>query len=140
MHIHVACGIIERDGLILAARRSPSKSLPLKWEFPGGKMNPGESAEACVKREILEEMGVAIDIRAALPPSTHHYADFSVTLYPLICTIVSGKISLNEHAAVKWLSPEDLYSLDWAEADFPVLDSYLARLRDRHHKPGTGQR
>jgi 8-oxo-dGTP diphosphatase len=131
MHIHVACGIIERNGLVLAARRNASKSLPLKWEFPGGKIDPGESAEACVKRELLEEMGVFIDVNAALPSSTHHYTDFSVTLYPLICTIVSGEIILKEHTAMRWLPPEDLRSLDWAEADFPVIDSYLARLRGR---------
>jgi 8-oxo-dGTP diphosphatase len=131
MHIHVACGIIERDGLVLAARRSASKSLPFKWEFPGGKIDSGESVEGCVKRELLEEMGVCIDIRATLPSSTYHYSDFSVTLYPVICTIISGKIALIEHAAVIWLPPEELYSLDWAEADFAVIDSYLARLRGR---------
>ena len=134
MHIHVACGIIERDGLVLAARRSASKSLPFKWEFPGGKIDPGESAETCIKRELLEEMGVFIDIKAVLPPSTHNYSDFSVTLYPLICTITSGELSLHEHTAVRWLLPEDLPGLDWAEADFAVIDCYLARLRGTHHE------
>jgi len=134
MHIHVACAIIELDGLVLAARRSAAKSLPLKWEFPGGKIDPGESPEVCVKRELIEEMGIFIDIRASLPPGAHHYPDFSVTLYPLICAISSGTIALNEHAEVMWLPPEDLNSLDWAEADFAVIDSYLTRLRGRHHE------
>ena len=129
MHVHVACAIIERDGLILAAQRNGSKSLPLKWEFPGGKIDPGESPEACVKRELLEEMGISIFIRAALPPSTHFYSDFSVTLYPLVCTIASGKITLHEHAAISWVSPEELSGLDWAEADLPVIGMYLIRLR-----------
>jgi len=129
MHIQVACSIIERDGLVLAARRGASKSLPLKWEFPGGKIDPGESAEECVKRELLEEMGVLIDVKAALPLCTHHYSHFSVTLHPVICVIVSGEIALYEHTAIRWLPPEELYDLDWAEADFAVIDSYFARLR-----------
>ena len=59
-HIHVACAIIERDGLVLAARRSASMSFPLKWEFPGGKIDPGESPQECLHRELLEEMGVSV--------------------------------------------------------------------------------
>ena len=53
MHIHVTCAIIERDGLVLAARRSRSMRMPLKWEFPGGKIEPGESPEACLHRELM---------------------------------------------------------------------------------------
>jgi len=69
-----------------------------------------------------------------LPSSTHHYSDFAVTLYPFICTIVAGDITLHEHAALRWISPEKLYSLDWAEADFAIIDSYLAGLRGRRHE------
>lgn len=130
-HIHVACGIIERSGMVLAAKRGAGKAMPLKWEFPGGKIEPGESVEDCVRRELFEEMGIRVDIRAALPSSTHHYPDFSVTLHPVVCAIASGEIVLNEHAAIKWLSPADLRDLDWAEADFPVIDSYLAGAGDR---------
>jgi 8-oxo-dGTP diphosphatase len=131
-HIHVACAIIERDGLVLVAQRSASMSFPLKWEFPGGKIDPGESPQDCLHRELLEEMRVSVDIKAALPSHTHRYADFSVTLYPFVCIIVSGNITLHEHAAVNWLTPETLNSLDWLEADFVVIDSYLAGLRSRH--------
>ncbi len=125
-HIHVACGIIERGGMVLAARRGAGKEMALKWEFPGGKIESGESAEECVRRELREEMGISVAVRAALPSSTHDYPDFSVTLYPVVCAITSGEIVLNEHAAIKWLAPEDLPGLDWAEADFPVIDDYLA--------------
>jgi len=124
----VACAIIERDGLVLAARRSASMSFPLKWEFPGGKIDPGESPQECLHRELLEEMGVSVGIRAALPTHTHRYPDLSVTLYPFVCAIVSGQITLHEHAAVNWLAPEKLDSLDWLEADFAVIRSYL------HHR------
>ncbi len=117
----------------MAAQRSASMSLPLKWEFPGGKVNPGESLEGCVKRELLEEMGIGIEIKSALPPHTHHYSGYSVTLYPFICAVASGKIVLHEHADANWLPPEKLRTIDWAEADSPVIDSYLA-VRGRHNE------
>lgn len=123
-HVEVACAIIEKGGLVLAAQRSSSMSLPLKWEFPGGKIDPGESAAECLKRELMEEMGVEIQIRSMLPEHTHHYETFSVTLHPFICTY-SGEITLHEHAAICWLKPELLQTLDWAEADLPVIANYL---------------
>ncbi|MDR3566888.1 MAG: (deoxy)nucleoside triphosphate pyrophosphohydrolase [Syntrophobacteraceae bacterium] len=121
----MACGIIERGEMVLAARRGQGKAMELKWEFPGGKIESGESVEECVRRELQEEMGISIDVRAVLPSTTHHYPDFSVTLYPVVCRISSGEIVLNEHAAIKWLLPAELRELDWAEADFPVIDCYL---------------
>jgi 8-oxo-dGTP diphosphatase len=123
-HIHVACALIERDGLTLAAQRSAVMSLPLKWEFPGGKLEAGESAEVCLRRELIEEMGVAITIARALPLHTHSYDTFTVTLYPFICTIESNTITLHEHIAILWLPPHELHSLDWLEADRPVLEAY----------------
>jgi 8-oxo-dGTP diphosphatase len=126
-HIHVTCAIIERDGLVLAARRSAVMSMPLKWEFPGGKINPGESLPECLCRELLEEIGVRVILHEALPSHTHHYPEFSVTLYPFVCVIHSGEIVLHEHAAIAWLPPERLGELDWAEADLPVIASYLGR-------------
>jgi 8-oxo-dGTP diphosphatase len=122
--IHVACAIIERNGLVLAAQRSVSMSLPLKWEFPGGKIDPGESPEQCLKRELMEELGITIAVGPALKPATHSYPTFTVTLYPFICAIETGEITLHEHAAIAWLPPEELFSLDWAEADGPILAEY----------------
>ncbi len=127
-HIHVACGLIEREGRVLAARRSAAMNLPLKWEFPGGKREPDESAEACLKRELAEEMGVSIIVGRPLTQQTHAYSTFTVTLYPFLCTIESGAITLHEHAAIAWLQPEELHGLDWAEADWPVIDEYLRSL------------
>ncbi len=123
--IEVSCAIIEKDGLVLAAQRSERMSLPLKWEFPGGKIEPGESPEECLRRELLEEMGVSVTVGKSLPASTHHYPKVTVTLFPFVCTIVSGEIVLDEHAAIDWLPPEKLHTLDWAEADVPVIESYL---------------
>jgi 8-oxo-dGTP diphosphatase len=127
--LQVTCAIIERDGLVLAAQRSASMSLPLKWEFPGGKIDPGESPEECLQRELVEELGLQILPVRRLPSHTHHYPTFSVTLYPFICVITAGEITLHEHAAITWLSPERLGELDWAEADYPVITGYQALVR-----------
>lgn len=124
-HIQVTCAIIERDGLVLAAQRSAAMSMPHKWEFPGGKIDPGESPEECLRRELVEEMGVHVRVGASLPVSTHDYPTFTITLHPFICKIEAGEIALHEHAAVTWLPANVLHTLDWAEADVPVIASYL---------------
>lgn len=122
---HVACAVIERNGLVLAARRSEAMSMPLKWEFPGGKIDRGETPEQCLIRELQEELGVRIEVGRALSMAAHDYADFSVRLYPYICRILSGDIRLHEHKEIAWLRPEELTALDWAEADYPVIAEYL---------------
>ena len=125
--LHVACAIIENGGLVLAAQRSAAMSLPLKWEFPGGKIKRNESPDSCLRRELLEELGIAVSVGAALSPATHRYPTFSVTLHPYRCEIAAGSITLYEHAAILWLEPEELPTLDWAAADLPVIAEYLAR-------------
>ncbi len=124
-HLHVTCAVIKREGLILSAQRSEAMSMPLKWEFPGGKIKEGESREECLKREILEELGVHIAILSPLQPSTHDYPDITVTLYPFLCRIEEGVLTLHEHSDLKWSLPEELQSLDWAEADVPVVRDFL---------------
>jgi len=127
-HINVACAIIEKDGLVLAAQRSAAMSLPLKWEFPGGKIDPGETPTDCLKRELMEELGVCVDIVKPLSLNTHSYSDFTVTLHPYVCEIISGDIVLLEHSAIDWLLPSALPMLDWAEADGPVIREYIDQL------------
>lgn len=129
-HIQVACAIIEKEGKVLSTQRSKAMSLPLKWEFPGGKIKDGESLSECLKRELLEELGIETAIDHPLPPVTHNYQTFSVTLHPCVCRIVSGEITLHEHVALAWLTPRELHTLDWAEADVPVIQLYREFLRD----------
>lgn len=123
-HVHVACAIIERDGLVLSALRSASMNLPLKWEFPGGKIEAGEGREECLRRELVEEMGVEIEVGRPLAPATHDYPSFTVTLYPFVCSILSGEITLFEHSAISWLPASRMGELDWADADLPVIAEY----------------
>jgi 8-oxo-dGTP diphosphatase len=125
-HLQVACAIIESGGLVLATQRSAVMSLPLKWEFPGGKIREGETAEHCLQRELQEELGITAAVVEALQPSTHRYQSFTVTLHPFRCAAPSGPITLHEHAALAWVAPDDLPSLDWAAADLPVIEAYRA--------------
>lgn len=127
-HIHVTCAIIEKNGKVLSTQRSETMSLPLKWEFPGGKINDEEHPEECLKRELQEELGIAVVIHRSLATITHHYPSFIITLYPFVCSITEGEIKLHEHKAFKWLSPEKLHELDWAEADFPLIEDYKISL------------
>ncbi len=120
-HIHVACAVIKKDGLILATQRSARMSLPLKWEFPGGKLEAGESPEECLVRELLEELGVTVRVGQGLAPITYSYPDVIVTLYPFRCDQMEGVMTLLEHHNACWLAPGELSTLDWAEADWPII-------------------
>ena len=124
--IKVTCAIIvDANGVVFAAQRSATMSLPLKWEFPGGKIEPGETAEACLIREIKEELHVDVEIVAPLPANTHQYPNITVQLIPFVCKITTGEILLKEHLHFKWLSKDELLALDWAEADVPIVKYYL---------------
>ncbi len=127
-HLHVACAIIEQEGKVLAAQRSASMTLPLKWEFPGGKIEAGESPEECLIRELMEELGVSVVIGDALPTATHGYVDFTVTLYPFTCRLTGGVITMHEHHELRWIEPQLMPGLDWAAADLPVIHTYMSRV------------
>lgn len=124
--VQVACAIIESAGKVFVAQRSAKMVLPLKWEFPGGKLEDGEMPADCLRREIAEELGVSVRVGIGLKPSTHRYETAIITLHPFICEIESGAITLHEHSDSIWLERGLLHQLDWAEADLPVLAEYLA--------------
>ena len=123
-HIHVACGIIESNGLVLAAQRGRWMRIPLKWEFPGGKIEDDELPEECLRRELMEELGISVVVERALLPVTHDYPSLRVTLYPYVCRLMTGTPTNHEHEAIVWLSPEQMMTIDWAEADISVVHAY----------------
>lgn len=126
MTIAVVCAlIINNDGLVLAARRSSSMDLPGKWEFPGGKVEPGETPQEALIREIGEELNVIVRISDALSAQVHHYKEKSIQLIPFVCSVQSGEIRLREHQSWNWFDRNELQQLDWAEADIPILKEYL---------------
>jgi 8-oxo-dGTP diphosphatase len=120
-NIHVVGAVIVENGKILCAQRGLSKSLPLKWEFPGGKIEEGESPQAALQREIDEEMHCKIEIREEIEHTVYEY-DFGVVhLRTFYCKLVEGEPTLTEHVSIKWLEPTELESLDWAPADIPAI-------------------
>lgn len=100
-------------------------SLPLKWEFPGGKIESDETPEHCLVREIKEELNIEIEILRDLPANTHAYPSITIKLIPFICKHMKGEIVLHEHADFKWLHSNELLDLDWADADVPIVKSFL---------------
>mgnify|MGYP000156122761 CR=1 FL=1 len=125
--IRVSCAIIvNAKKKVLVTQRSALMPLPLKWEFPGGKIEVGETAEACLIREIKEELNIEILITGSLPPNDHQYPYKLIRLIPFICQQKDGEIILKEHADYKWLDAKDLLDLDWADADVGVVGEYLS--------------
>ena len=123
--IEVACAIICMDEKFLVTQRSEKMALPLKWEFPGGKLHKNETAENCIEREIKEELNIKIKVVKRIRNSLFNYGGFSINLIPFIAEYVSGDIFLLEHKQFKWLNDNELTTLDWAEADIPVLNDFL---------------
>ncbi len=120
----VPCAIIEKNGKIFAAQRNAKTSLALKWEFPGGKIDEGETETEALSREIMEELCVEINIGPRLEPTFKEDTNRIICLIPYICTLASEPIILTEHADYKWLTSKNLTSVDWAEADLGVIETY----------------
>ena len=124
--VNVTCAlIIDTQNRLFAAQRSSKMSLPLKWEFPGGKIESNESSEECLIREIKEELNIDIEIVKNLPSNIHAYPSIVIQLIPFICRQINGIITLKEHINFKWLTTNESLDLDWAEADIPILYHYL---------------
>lgn len=124
-HFRVVCAIIHKQNKTLAVQRSEKMVLPLKWEFPGGKIEPNESEVACVKREVKEELNIDIEIGQRLTPALHEYPDFTIELIPYVAKYISGNLTLIEHSQKRWLEKDDLNNLDWAAADVPIVAEYV---------------
>lgn len=131
--IPVVCAVVEdAAGRVLVAQRPAHKHLALKWEFPGGKVEPGEGPAAALQRELREELGCDVEITGALPRVVHDYGTVVIEMIPFICRLAPASPAPHphEHVALRWHSPADLNSLDLAPADWPVLSSYRAALTD----------
>lgn len=124
--VPVVCAVILDDAdRVLLAQRPAHKLLPLKWEFPGGKVEPGEMPDAAIAREIREELGCELVILRALPRFTHQYPRTLIEMIPFLCRLAPGSPPphLHEHVAVAWVTCEKLNDYDLAAADWPVLAS-----------------
>lgn len=122
----MVCALIEREGFLLLAQRPPEKHLPLKWEFPGGKVEPGEDPAAAIVREVREELGCEITIKRALPRFRHDYPTVVIEMIPFVCALAPGSAEPqpHEHVALAWARPAELRHHDLAAADLPVIKAY----------------
>ncbi len=123
--IDVTCAIILKDGKVLATQRSEKMSQPLKWEFPGGKIEQNETAENCLNRELKEELNIKVMLLKKLTPAPFDYGKFVINLIPFVASYQSGEIILAEHKEYKWLPKSELAHLDWAPADISILEEFL---------------
>lgn len=128
--IEVVAALIHHDGKILATQRGYG-DFKDGWEFPGGKVEEGETPEHAIVREIEEELKVTIKPELLLHTVEYDYPKFHLTMHCFISTIVTGKIELLEHEAAKWLSSEELNSVAWLPADVEVA-SKLKEYLDSH--------
>ncbi len=128
-HYEVVAAIIINDGKILCMQRNISKYeyVSLKYEFPGGKIEAGESKEQALAREILEEMDLKIDIGKEFLTVEHEYPDFKLTMHSFLCKSSTNEFNLKEHVDFKWLSKSELKNLDWAAADVPIVNKLISK-------------
>ena len=120
----VTAAIIEKNGKILVTQRPGSDKLGLKWEFPGGKIEQGETPEQCLVREIKEELNLDIKITGHFMNSTYKYETGEIELICYFAKITGGEVKLNFHEAAKWIEKSQLKEFDFAPADIPVWKCY----------------
>ena len=118
--IEVVAAIIHHDGAYFATQRGYGEFEGM-WEFPGGKIEPGESREDALKREIQEELGVDIYIKELLCTTEYDYPTFHLTMHCYLCSVASGEIELREHKSAQWLTAETLDTVEWLPADKEII-------------------
>ena len=118
--IEVVAAILHRDGAYFATQRGYGEFEGM-WEFPGGKIEEGETAEFALMREIQEELGIDIGVKEFLCTTNYDYPSFHLTMHCYICSIEAGEIVLREHKSARWLRPEELGSVEWLPADKDVI-------------------
>ena len=123
--VTTVAGIIKNEkGEILCTLRDKGKYeyVSFKWEFPGGKLEEGETNQEALARELKEELDIEVNIGDFFYQIEHDYPDFHLSMALYECQLISKEIKMNVHKGMKWLSPKDIMDLDWAEADFPAVE------------------
>ena len=121
-HIEVVAAVITKNGKVFATQRGYG-DFKDGWEFPGGKMEPGETRENALIREIKEELDTDISVDSFLGTVEHDYPKFHITMHCFLCQVTSGKLELKEHEDARWLTRETFDSVAWLPADIGILDA-----------------
>ena len=119
--VNVVAAVIRKDNKILATQRGYGEFKD-KWEFPGGKIEAGETPEEALVREIHEELDARIEVRRPIMDVSYDYPTFHLNMRCFLCELASG-VTLLEHEAAKWLDAQDLGTVDWLPADLQVIDA-----------------
>ena len=119
-HVTVAAAIIVDNGKIFATQRAHGEFKD-GWEFPGGKIEQGETPQQAAKREVTEELDTEIEVGELFDTVEYDYPDFHLTMYCFLCTVISGDLVLKEHQAARWLTRETLDSVNWLQADIELI-------------------
>ena len=125
--IEVVAAIIYFNNEVLCVQRPENEYsyISKKFEFPGGKIEAGESKQEALKREIIEELNINPSIGDLFMTVVHSYPDFELTMHSYICEVTNKDVVLNEHISLKWLTNENLNQLDWAAADIPIVNKLV---------------
>tara|TARA_R110000772_G_scaffold33146_4_gene80804 strand:- start:89 stop:484 length:396 start_codon:yes stop_codon:yes gene_type:complete len=126
--IEVVAGIIFFENQILCVQRPKNKLhyISEKFEFPGGKIEAGETKTEALQRELFEELNISPDIKSLYLTVDHEYPDFELKMHSFICEVETKELILHEHIDQKWLTLKELKKLDWAEADIPIVDKLVS--------------
>ena len=122
--IEVVAAVLKSEGEFLAVQRAPSKLdyVSEKWEFPGGKVEAGETLVAAITRELDEELRIAVTEPQFLLKIEHSYPDFDITMHCFVIEVPTRELELTEHIDSRWLSQDQLWDVDWAAADIPAVE------------------
>ena len=128
-HFEVVAAILINGNRVFCAQRKDVGEVAKKWEFPGGKIEMGENHQQALSREIAEELSVEIAVGDFITTVYHEYSTFAITMHAYLATVLSGELTLSEHLDSRWLSRDELTSVDWAPADLPIVE----RVKDMLH-------
>lgn len=128
--VNVAAAIIINNDKILCVQRGPNKLeyISKKFEFPGGKIESGESPQETVVREIYEELKMNVAVEQDFLIVNHEYPDFKIQMHAFICSTPTREFELSEHISFKWLNVSELKQLDWAAADIPIVNKLVEEM------------